>query len=70
VTFNGLHGVIPQKTELFITIAVRTSVSTKSGFILWTVFLAILVLHGPNFRIIGLLVYAADPPNPKHKYYE
>jgi hypothetical protein len=25
LTFNGLHGVIPQETELFITIAVRTS---------------------------------------------
>jgi hypothetical protein len=28
LTFNGLHGVISQKIELFITIAVRTSNGT------------------------------------------
>jgi hypothetical protein len=34
LTFNGLHGVISQKTELFITTAVRTSNPTQSLFIL------------------------------------
>jgi hypothetical protein len=29
LTFNGLHGVIFQKIELFISIAVRTSNPTK-----------------------------------------
>jgi hypothetical protein len=29
LTFNGLHGVISQKTELFITTAVRTSNPTN-----------------------------------------
>jgi hypothetical protein len=29
LTFNGLHGVISQKTVLFITTAVRTSIPTK-----------------------------------------
>jgi hypothetical protein len=29
LTLNGLHGIISQKTELFITTAVRTSSPTK-----------------------------------------
>jgi hypothetical protein len=32
-TFSGLHGVISQKIELFITIAVRTSNPTNYGMI-------------------------------------
>jgi hypothetical protein len=36
LTFNGLHGVISQKTELFITTAVRTSNPTSQlRFLRW-----------------------------------
>jgi hypothetical protein len=31
LTFNGLHGSVSQKTELFITIVERTSDSTREG---------------------------------------
>jgi hypothetical protein len=34
MTFNGLHAVICEKIELFITTAVRTSNPTPSEFIL------------------------------------
>jgi hypothetical protein len=33
--FNGLHGVISQKTEFFITTAVRTSNTTTNSMLLW-----------------------------------
>jgi hypothetical protein len=33
LTFNGLHGVISQKKQLFITIVVRTSDPTKISVI-------------------------------------
>jgi hypothetical protein len=31
LTFNGVHGIIPQKIEIFITTAVRTSNLTYVG---------------------------------------
>jgi hypothetical protein len=34
LTINGLHGVIPQETELFITTAVRTSNTSMNDIIL------------------------------------
>jgi hypothetical protein len=33
--FNGLHGVISQKTELFISIGKETSNSTRKNFVTW-----------------------------------
>jgi hypothetical protein len=35
VTFNGLHGVISQKTEFFITTAIRTSNPIRNSTLLW-----------------------------------
>jgi hypothetical protein len=35
LTFNGLHGVISQKIELFLTTAVRTANDTRNIFITW-----------------------------------
>jgi hypothetical protein len=35
LTFNGLHDVISQKPELFITTAVRTSNQTRNNLILF-----------------------------------
>jgi hypothetical protein len=38
LTFNGLHGMLSQKIELFIIKAVRTSDSTRKGYTtLWAV---------------------------------
>jgi hypothetical protein len=34
MNFKGLHGVISQKTQLFLTTAVRTSNPTSLAFIL------------------------------------
>jgi hypothetical protein len=34
LTFNGLHGIIAQKVEFFMTTAVRTSYYTKQFYIL------------------------------------
>jgi hypothetical protein len=33
LTFNGLHGVIAQKIQIFITTGVRTSNPTKSKLV-------------------------------------
>jgi hypothetical protein len=34
VIFNGLHGVISQKIEVFVTTAVRTSTPTNINYLL------------------------------------
>jgi hypothetical protein len=34
LTSNGLHGVVPQEIELFLTTAVRTSNTSMNAFIL------------------------------------
>jgi hypothetical protein len=48
LTFNGLHGIISQKTELFIITAVRTS-NPAYGYSVWVIFLeyhaTIIFLH-------------------------
>jgi hypothetical protein len=56
--FNGLLGVVSQRTEIFITCAVRTSIPTKllQILIFWIATLYRLVLHSHMWRQILLRV--------------